>query len=105
MNTSPPRKPRPWPALGAQAALQGRRIKVEFAADLGDLDSDFAETGLERLGLEAIGVPFAPGGALVRSSAESRRAFDLHAVIEQQAHRVGHGLRALLIKLVHDLVE
>src|SRR6187455_2041194 len=46
-------------AFAALAALEGRRIEVEIAPDLGDIDLQLAEAGLDGLRLEAVGVAFA----------------------------------------------
>jgi hypothetical protein len=92
-------------AFAAEAALQSRRIEVDLAANLGNLESDLAETCLERLFLKAIGVAPAGGGALVRSSPEDLGAFNLHGMVEQNAHGLSEAVRALGANEVYDLIE
>lgn len=57
-------------AFAALTALESRGIKIELAADLRDIDGQFAQAGLKGLWLETIGVAFASGGTLIRGSAE-----------------------------------
>lgn len=92
-------------AVRALAAFKSGGVEIDVAANLRDFDGDFAETGLQSFGFEAVGVTLASGGALVRICAKNFGALGLHGMVEKEAERFGQGVRALGRDLIYDLLK
>ena len=92
-------------AFTALPAFQRRRVEVHLAAHLRHGDGDFPEAGLQRLGLEPVGVALALGRALVRIGAERLGALDFHGMVQEQAHGFGQAFGALGGNEIYDFLE
>lgn len=81
--------------LAALAALQGAGIEGLVAvANLGHVQFERAEPGVERALLETIGVAVAGRDALVGSGAQVSMAFDEHGVVDQERDSLGKAVKA-----------
>ena len=84
--------------FAAQALFQSRRIEVDVAADLRDLESEFTQTSGDGFGFEAIGVTQTLGGALIRSGIKDVGAFGFHGFVDQEAEALGQRVLAMVQK-------
>lgn len=91
--------------LAANALLQGGRIEIQVAADLGDLKLDEAGTGGQRFGLEAIGVAQAGVGAFIGLGLERLAALLAHGFIDEQADAFGKTARAFVIEELQNGIQ
>jgi hypothetical protein len=80
--------------LAALSAFQAGRVEPAVAG-LGDVEHQAAQAGVERLGLEPVGVPAAVRGALVRFGLEVGRPLELHRRVEQGGQGFLHAVKAL----------
>jgi len=71
--------------LTADTFFQGRRIEVQIATDLWDIEPDGAQASGHSLGFEAVGVALAGIGAFVRLGLKGVGSFLGHGFVDEQA--------------------
>ena len=91
----------------AAAALQ--RLRVErraiMAGGLGNLDGDRAGRRVDTLGLVAVGIALALGGALVGAGAQEPLPLDLHGKLERTAKDRGDVAGAMLDQMFQESLD
>ncbi len=80
-------------------------VLVAVAARLRDPQVDPADTGLEGLRLESVGVALTVASSLMRLGLEHLLALDLHGVIHERREGRGHGSWAVLDEQGREVVD
>ena len=92
--------------LAADALFESRGVKLDLTTNLRDGKKDVAQTGLEGLGFETVGVAEAGVGALERQGLEHVGTLGLHGLVDEDAQALGEAVGTFFIEeLQHGLEE
>ena len=92
--------------LAADALFESRWVELDIATDLRDGESDGAQTCLESLWFETVGMTQAGVGAFERLGSEHVGTLSLHGLVDEQAKAFGKAIGAFFIEeLQHGLEE
>ncbi len=88
--------------FAADALVEGRRVELETAADLGDVEVDGADAGGEGLVLEAVGIAKARVGTLVGFGAKGGGTLAQHRLVDEEADALGKSTGTLFGEQLHN---
>ena len=91
--------------FAAEAFFEGTGVEVEIATDLGDVELDGADAGVEGFGFKAVGESESVGGAFVGAGLEGGGAFLDHGLVDEEAQAFGEGLGAIGGKKLQNGVQ
>jgi hypothetical protein len=91
-------------AFSLRRFFEGARVEIDIAMDLGEVENDGADAGVECFEFEAVGESKSVGSAFVGKGLEGGGAFLGHGLVNEEAQTISKDLGALVARNLQDKV-